>query len=143
MRLKRRSRRVGRPELNLAAMIDVVFLLLIFFMCTSSFRPPEAMLPTQLPRTGAGADRPRDEFPPVRVHLEESEAGVLVRCDGQPCATFDELRDKLRARRAIADVAVIIDGQADVAFRHMVAALDACYAADLHRVAYAPIGERP
>ncbi len=40
-------------ELNLTSMIDVIFLLLIFFVFTSDFKEPEKRLPTNL--SGAGA----------------------------------------------------------------------------------------
>jgi biopolymer transport protein ExbD len=140
MLLTRQSKTLSRPVLNMASMIDVVFLLLIFFMCTSSFQKLENDLPTQLPQVGVGQDRQADDFDPVRIRLTRSGAGVLVTCDGLACATFDELAEQLRARRAIADVPVIIEGQGTVAFRHMVRALDACYREDLRRVAFSARG---
>lgn len=50
MALKRRVR--VEPEFSLAAMIDVIFLLLMFFMLTSKFVTPNA-LNLQLPSSGA------------------------------------------------------------------------------------------
>ena len=54
MPMKLKKLREGNPpiELNLTSMIDVFFLLLIFFVCTSSFDEPEKNLPTKLATQG-------------------------------------------------------------------------------------------
>jgi biopolymer transport protein ExbD len=57
MGLKRRQR--VEPEFSLAAMIDVIFLLLMFFMLTSNFVTPNALnlqLPSSTSKTMASAD---------------------------------------------------------------------------------------
>jgi len=125
----------------MAAMVDVVLLLLIFFMCTSSFLPPEQNLPSRLPQTGSAAAAEPEDFEPVRIRLSVvGEDSVLIECDGAACATLDALERNLTARRAIADVRVIISGEGDVPFGYMVGALDACYRADLRRVAFSAKG---
>jgi len=140
MLLTRQSREPARLQLNMAAMIDVVFLLLIFFMCTSSFRKLEHDMPTQLPRVAVGQKQQEADIGPIRIRLGRTNEGVLVTCDGHPCGTFNDLAEQLEARRAIADIPVIIEGQGVVPFRYMVAALDTCYQADLRRVAFSANG---
>ncbi len=57
MGLKRRQR--VEPEFSLAAMIDVIFLLLMFFMLTSNFVTPNALnlqLPSSTSKSMASAD---------------------------------------------------------------------------------------
>lgn len=71
-----RSRRGGRaPALpmmgvNMASMIDVVFLLLVYFMLIAAFRANEESLPIEVPRVGVGVAE-RDPFAlparPVRI----------------------------------------------------------------------------
>ncbi|MHC4638836.1 MAG: biopolymer transporter ExbD [Planctomycetota bacterium] len=39
--------------LRMAPMIDIIFLLLIFFLVAGNWRPPENFLPFQLPKSGA------------------------------------------------------------------------------------------
>ena len=51
MNLRRRSASEDRP-IGLTAMIDVTFLLLIFFLCTLRFRSFEGKLEAFLPRDG-------------------------------------------------------------------------------------------
>ncbi len=137
MKLTRQKYKPVRPSLNMAAMIDVVFLLLVFFMCTTSFTPPESELLAQLPQveTGAGDS---DDFDPIRIYLSvnESNAAVLIQCDGQGCDDFVQLRDMLVARKAIADVQVIIKGDAGVPFGDMVGVMDVCYGVGFERVAF-------
>lgn len=143
MRLTRQHRRPGLPELGMAPMIDVVFLLLIFFMCTASWKLLENQMPSQLPRAGLGDQSQQDDFDPIRVRLSRSATGVLVECDGQACGTFDGLVERLRARSRIVQLPVLIEGEPTVPFGHMVAALDACYRADLRSVAFSAKGVSP
>ena len=42
----------GRLDVKMTPMIDVIFLLLIFFVCTASFRAAEEVLPAQMPSSG-------------------------------------------------------------------------------------------
>ena len=143
MQLARQKHVRKRPLLNMAAMIDVVFLLLIFFMCTSSFVRPEKNLPSRLPEVGAAAPAEPERLDPVRIALAGAPPAVAVTCDGRPCATAEELVARLRARRAIGDPIVIIQGTPAVPFGDMVAALDACHRAGLGRVAFSPEGIEP
>jgi biopolymer transport protein ExbD len=135
MLLTRRKSEPTQPTLNMAAMIDVVFLLLIFFMCTTSFESREKAISAQLPQYHSDT-RQLEDFEPVRIHLGRAGEVPVISCDDQPCVNFAALTEMLRARRAIADLPVIISGQDDVPFDFMVSALDACYEAGLTRAAY-------
>ena len=139
MLLTRQKRAAPFPQLNMTPMIDVIFQLLVFFMCTASFSV-ENMLQTQLPESGPSKPGDEEDFPPVRVRLSRMTKGVLVTCDEQPCTTFDDLVRKLSARRQIADMRVIIEGEPAVPFGHMAGALDACHQADLKKVVFSPKG---
>jgi biopolymer transport protein ExbD len=64
----RQARSGGAMSLNLTPMIDVVFLLLFFFLTVSQFRRADGMLPAQLPAQAAAAaiDIPRT---PIRIRF--------------------------------------------------------------------------
>ena len=66
----------GQPriQLLLVPMIDIVFLLLTFFLLTASFRPAEAFLPAELPG-GAAADTEVMELEPLLIFLESLPDG--------------------------------------------------------------------
>lgn len=140
MLLSRQKHAPPMPQLNMTPMIDVVFQLLIFFMCTSASHILESDMPAQMPQPGL-RNPSQGEFLPIHIRITKTEDGVLILCDQQPCDTFDTLVGKLRARRqAVQDVPVIIEGEPTVPFGNMVAALDACYLAEMKQVAFSPKG---
>lgn len=76
-----RPKRVS-AGLDMAPLIDVVFLLLIFFMLTSSFLQPS--IPLSLPRAAAS-----DEPPPAPVFVSVDSAGaVYINQDAVPRENF-------------------------------------------------------
>jgi len=139
MRLTRQKSVLAVPQLNMASMVDVVFLLLIFFMCTSSLNQPENDISSQLSGRGQGAVPER----PVRIRLLNVTGGVLITCDEKRVADFSSLEAELQRRAALEDRPVVIEGQAGVPFRYMVAALDVCHSAGMRRVAFSPREVKP
>jgi len=107
--LKRRR----RVTLNLTSLIDVLFLLLIFFMLTSTFRQ-SGELELELPDSTTSAPAVRgEERRPTEVALR-ADGQVLV--DGSVVGQ-DELVEALRAKReADPDARVVLNAEA--AARH-------------------------
>jgi len=70
-----RQQRVAgsRAGLRMAPMIDVVFLLLIFFLLTANFRSKEGFLPVELPRQVTRAEQM--EQVPLELWLESRADG--------------------------------------------------------------------
>jgi len=140
-RLTRKDRRRRTAvTLNLAAMVDVVFLLLIFFICATRWRQPEGSLRTHIPtgtgREAEGHDEHR-ELPPIFIRIQGQGDAIRLRCQDQPVADIEALTQKLGRLAAIdPSVPVIIDAKGTVAFRWVVAALDASLKADLTNVAF-------
>ncbi len=106
MKLKKLSE--GNPpiELNLTSMIDVIFLLLIFFVCTSSFDEPEKKLPTKIASQGPAQTRQRPqeerdlEDIVVQINADPS-SGVQYAIDGKNYASLREVEKTLDALREI------------------------------------------
>jgi biopolymer transport protein ExbD len=116
-------------QLSIAPLIDVVFLLLLFFMVTSSFQHPEA-IELDLPRASTASS---DEDRVLSVAVD-AEGGIHV--DGRPVA-LDALRG------AIADVlggdedaVVAISTDARALVQRMVDVLDAVRAGGGKRIAF-------
>ncbi len=110
--------RLGFQE-QMTPMIDVIFQLLIFFLCTAGFVIPEAVLPTELPPTGTVATIPRQtnrDADPIRVSLQGAGEALDIKLNGQPVAGIDELMDRLsQLGRITAGSPVILDIGSDVA----------------------------
>ena len=89
MSIKRRSTKaIG---LNLTAMIDVVFLLLVYFMVATEFKTAEESFPMDLPvRQGGAVVLDRE---PLVIHVESVgglQGDIRVRLDG-PWGSLDSL----------------------------------------------------
>jgi biopolymer transport protein ExbD len=62
----------------MAPMIDIIFLLLIFFLVCAKWRPQEQYLPLQLTTAGA-AEIPLVRAEPLIIHITSYERGCNVR----------------------------------------------------------------
>jgi biopolymer transport protein ExbD len=115
------------PALNLTPMIDVVFLLIIFFMAASKFAEVEADLDLQLPEVAAAA--PMTSAPKQRTVSVKRDGQVVL--DGT-AVSLEELTSKLSAaQREFPALSVVIRGDAACAFQHIAAALAACKDANI------------
>ncbi len=110
-------------SLNLTPLIDVVFLLLIFFLVATRFAQDDRELPVQLPSAVSA----------VPMTAEPTELVVNVDAAGQYMILGERMAlDKVEStlRRAIADnpinQMVIIRGDRNVAFQAVVSVMDLC-----------------
>jgi len=84
--LKKRSSTFTRPRssgirLQMVPMIDVVFLLLIYFLLTANFRTQEDFLPAQLPQQAQAAAGSL-VFDPLAIYLDStSDDTCLIQID--------------------------------------------------------------
>jgi biopolymer transport protein ExbD len=85
---RRRFRGGEVMSLNLVAMIDIVFLLLIFFLLQMRFHQPEGILPSRLPQTQGAAAMPSEvPISPLRVVVRQTGPGPAdydIRIDRMP-----------------------------------------------------------
>lgn len=70
-RLSGRRGRAASPTLDLTPMVDVVFLLVLFFMVSTTFITSETGLPVDLPQAQSSMARPAD-LPTVSVTADQS-----------------------------------------------------------------------
>jgi biopolymer transport protein ExbD len=75
----RGMQRRGGPGIGLrmTAMIDVVFLLLTFFVLTSKFQKPEAQLPVVMPKPST-EPATEQHSGPMKIQLKAAESGCAV-----------------------------------------------------------------
>jgi len=126
------------PEINLTSLIDVVFLLLIFFMVSATFER-QALMRVELPEA-ATSER---ESLPERVELVITESGDYFVGDNM---LADQRRDTLRLALSQAfedrpDALLVI--RADTLAQHglVVRAMDAASAEGISRLTIATVEE--
>ncbi len=125
---------------SMTPMIDVVFQLLIFFLCTASFQLPEQLLPTTLPPSGSATYTPSQqvqELELVRITLSQPGPTLQIDLNGGPCASIAELRDRLRQLLALAALPAVLDIGPEVEMNHVVAVYDTCLIAGLTDIHFA------
>lgn len=111
-----------QPTLNLTPMIDVVFLLIIFFMVGTKFAEWESKLTLKVPQVKqAGALAPAPEKRVVNVYRDGQIA------IDQDFVTAEELVARLVAlKQQYSGAGVIVRGDSEGAFQHVATVLGAC-----------------
>lgn len=138
MRLtNRKHTRESKLELAMTPMIDVVFLLLIFFMLTTAYMRPEMHLQSAIQVREQSAASAKSDLEPAIVELVRSGDTVVFRIGNREMTTQDELTQVLRQFPNKLDGAFIRVPD-DVAFRWPAAAIQACKSADFTMVSYLP-----
>ncbi|NBT13108.1 MAG: biopolymer transporter ExbD [Planctomycetia bacterium] len=95
---KRESSLGDKVAVDMTPMIDVVFQLMSFFMCSLKVVAPEGDFDIRMPLGVAAAAAPDDQqVPPVRVKLTAGPDGSLagIAMNGTPVADFEELRKRI------------------------------------------------
>jgi len=95
---KRESNLGDKIAIDMTPMIDVVFQLMSFFMCTLKVVAPEGDFDIRMPLGAAAAAAPDDQqVPPVRVKLTAGPDGSLagIAMNGTPVTDFDDLRKRV------------------------------------------------
>ncbi len=126
-------------------MIDVVFLLLVFFLWTSSFNEPEFDLPSALAMQAETAAQSRGSsestpelFDEIVIEVDGADALSL---NGQAVASLEQLSAQLREIVQLgASPQVIIDPTEATAVGRAIAVYDTARAAGLDRVLFAAKG---
>jgi biopolymer transport protein ExbD len=135
-----------RAEVAMTPMIDVVFLLLIFFLWTSSFQAIETLLPSHLTTAGGGAgsaDLAVEDFEHIVIRLAGDRASdVAWQINGQPVPSLDDLHARLRTLAGIRpDLPVIIDPDDGVPFGPIIDVYDTALSVGFSNLQFATKAE--
>ncbi|HIF30866.1 MAG: biopolymer transporter ExbD [Pirellulaceae bacterium] len=109
-----RDRRGGDIDATMTPMIDVVFLLLIFFVWTASFHLPEFALPTSVTTIDGVTSVPTDpppeqDFEEIVVRVQLEGGNTVWQINDQPQPSLAAVRDRLQQIASInPDVPIII-----------------------------------
>ena len=129
-------------DVKMTPMIDVVFLLLIFFVCTASFQIAEVILPAGLVTLGGSTTDV--EFQPdpdlerviVKITYREGRVGWLVNE-----RSYDSLAEVHSVLSAVAEIdaglPVILDVEPAAPLGHVIDAYDVCRLVGLDQIQFA------
>ena len=125
------SAHAERGNLAMTPMIDVVFLLLIFFVCASTGQVRETLLPTDLPSgsvESAQAVEQEDPLGQVWLKLFPAENGrTMVELNDHIYDNHAQLKVTLTELAALApEIPVFLDIQGDVPLGDMIEVYDLC-----------------
>lgn len=121
------------PGFQIAPMVDIVFLLLIFFLVTWNFARVETELDVKVPTAKEGKES-RRATGEVIINVKSDGTIVMNRRPLSP----EELGATLRKISELyPDQAVVLRGDQSTDYRHIVAVLDICRAANIWNVAFA------
>ena len=129
-------------ELSMTSMIDVVFLLLIFFMVTSSFVKTERELDSAIKVNRQAAGESPSDFEPAIIEVVKSGGRSVFRLGAREFTTQKELVAVLRQFENKADGAFVRVSD-DVDFAMAAAAIQACKTARFLTVSYVPLESNP
>lgn len=132
MRTRTKKQRES-TEIDLTSLIDVIFLLLIFFMVATSFHEETRVLDIDLPRA----------LNPKVITIDENVLSIMVTKDNRIFLNNDEiepsnLTDELNTRAKKTGFRnVIIKGDAETSYRNIVAVIDAANAVETKGISFA------
>lgn len=134
MRLRTRER--AEPDVNLTPLIDVVFLLLIFFMISTTFER-EAQLQVELPEASTEAEK----APPERLEVTIKSSGDIFINDRQVVNNKPEtlrraIEELLDGKR---DLPMIIRADSDSALQYAVTLMDIARQLEIKQVSLATV----
>jgi biopolymer transport protein ExbD len=139
MRLSSRKLEQARKiELSMTSMIDVVFLLLIFFMTTASFVRTERDLDSAIKVNSQSTQQAPVDLEPAIVEVDRGGTGFVYRLGGRELASAGELENVLRQFGNKSQGAFV--RVADAApFGMAASAIQACKSAGFVTVSYIPL----
>jgi biopolymer transport protein ExbD len=139
-----RDRRKG-IELQLTPMIDCVFLLMIYFLWSSSFAVAEMSLASKLsPPTSSGASSSNEpppaeaDFPTIVVRVLWNGATPIWTMNDTPVGSLAELRQQLAAiARIKPDAPIVLDPASDVPLGDVIDVFDLSRVVGFQKVQFA------
>lgn len=120
--------------MQLAPLVDVLFLLVIFFAVTSHYAKNEQVMDISVPAADEGKEKESRNVGEIIVNIK-LEGEIIV--NGQQL-TEEELLTKLRNIASIyKDQAVILRGDEHVDYKHVMNVLNTCQKAGIWNIAFA------
>ena len=120
-----------RLGVSMTPLIDVVFLLMVFFLMTINFEKPEEVLVNRLPQLGTQASEdPSQDWETVKLKLKMSRTDGRLRLHLQE-RVLDSHEDLLGYLEQLPDdIMIVINAADDVPFKHIIGVYNSCLKAN-------------
>ena len=139
MKLSNRSSAgsVGKIELSMTAMIDVVFLLLIFFLVTTTFLRPERQVIAAIEPIGGANAKSAFDLQPVLIEMDNVGDRIMYRMGAIHTARLSDLETALKQFPNKSDGAFLrVSDQ--IPFENVAQLIGLCKSVGFSPVAYVP-----
>jgi biopolymer transport protein ExbD len=133
--------------LNVTPLIDIIFCLIIFFMCSFHFKQLEGKIDSWLPKDkgvhGTPVSNPVLEEMRVIMTLDKDTNAIVRKLGARPIETDQELGDLLVAmdgdfkKLGKNDIPVIIDADVHVPWREVINVMNICKHNSLEKIEFA------
>ena len=130
-----------QTELKMVPIIDVIFLLLVFFMCTANFYPIEEILPMDTTLPGSVAVEMAQPDPVnldvvlIQISFDQEPHWQI---EGNQCTSLQEVQSILRLIREVReDIPVIIESADNVPMENVIDVYDVCRRVGLTNIQFA------
>ncbi len=146
MKIPRRPKHLGSQDGDtMTPMIDVVFLLLVFFICASVGGTADRLLPAELKGTTEAADpqEPAEDpdnwqHPAIQIRIEPEQDSVAVFLDEQRLAGPDMLKDRLQRLAAVdPESRIILNIHDEVRVQPFIDVYDLCQSLQFQNISFA------
>ena len=131
--MKFQTREPEKADFPLAPMVDVVFLLLIFFIATRQYSQSERELNVSVPVAEEGADA-RQTVGEIIVNVREGGEVVVDKTVMDKQQLFDKLQ---RIAAVYKNQAIRIRGDGKVEYQKIVEVIDVCQKAGIPNISFA------
>ncbi|HBT77050.1 MAG TPA: biopolymer transporter ExbD [Planctomycetaceae bacterium] len=129
------------PTLNLTPMIDVVFLLIIFFLVSSTLMRQEVSMEIDLPTAVTGKMKSEISSRKLTINLPREGTILLGTRPVSPDGLRNLLREEVRNPKNAAGLEIVIRTDQHVPYRRMEQILRDCAEAGIWKIDFAVYGE--
>ncbi len=122
--IKATSDKIGF-SIKMTPMIDVIFLLMIFFIMTLNIQDPEGFLKNRLPdQTAPTVSDRQTDWEVVRIHLAVRKGQPHIFLQKR---LINDLPDLLRNLNLLPrDIMIVIEPESKIAYKHVIGVYDTC-----------------
>lgn len=135
---RKKSRRVG-IRIDMTPMVDIAFLLLIFFMVTTVFRTPQALEINLPPDQDAKVDIAASKVVTIRILADDRLYWRRGITDPFVRSSVANLADVLKPFEGQSEMVISVKLDRDTKFDNMVQSLDALHTAKLGKFSINPL----